>query len=166
MVNIPRGDWWCSACSGRSNVQLSFAEFKANMTANTREIFRFVGLPFNSPDEFFKIHSDAISLFSVNSQAAIKQHAISRQVGTKHIVFDVMNVKFIRSPEKNDWRLPTPILSEKGYVSIFSSSLRTMISFLKGNPAQLLSTANVPPDIINIEYGCCDEVLRHGIKLK
>lgn len=129
MVNIPRGDWWCSACSGRSNVQLSYEEFKANMSTNTREIFRYVGLPFNSPDEFFKIHTDAISLFTVDSQAAIKQHAISRQVGTKHVVFDVMNVKFIRSPEKNDWRLPTPILSEKGYVSIFSSFSRPMISF-------------------------------------
>jgi hypothetical protein len=121
MVNIPRGDWWCSACSGRSNVQLTYAEFKSNMSRNTHEMFRFLGLPFNSPAEFFRIHSEAINLFSLNSQAAIKQHAVSRQVTSKQVVFDVMNVKFIRSPEKNDWRLPTPMLSEEDYVSRFSS---------------------------------------------
>lgn len=117
MVNIPRGDWLCSECSGRSSAQLSYTEFKADMSRNIQEIFRFLGLPFNSPAELFKIHSEAISLFSLNSQAAIKQHAISRQVTSKHVVFDVGNVKFIRSPEKNDWRLPTPMLSEEDYVS-------------------------------------------------
>ena len=98
-------------------MQLSYTEFKADMSKNTQEIFRFLGLPFNSPAAFFKIHSEAISLFSLDSQAAIKQHAISHQVTSKHVVFDVSNVKFIRSPEKNDWRLPTPMLSAKDYVS-------------------------------------------------
>ena len=48
----------------------------------------------------------------------MKQKAISLQVAANNVVFDVGNVKFIRAPEKNDWRLPAPLLSKKEYVSL------------------------------------------------
>ncbi|KAL3799873.1 hypothetical protein ACHAW5_004385 [Stephanodiscus triporus] len=148
MVNIPRGDWWCSACSGRSNVQLSYAEFKSNMSSDTHESFRFLGLPFSSPAEFFRIHSDAINLFSLNSQAAIKQHAVSRQVTSKQVVFDVMNVKFIRSPEKNDWRLPTPMLSEEDYRSSILSMVAAMkFCGMESNLMELAYTGDVKEEM-------------------
>ena len=120
MVNIPRGDWWCSVCSGRTNDQISYEEFKTNLSScNTRDILRFLCLPFDNPVEFFSRHSEAMALFTLNSDTAVKQHAISHDVLTKSVVFGVDNIMFIRKPEKNDWRLPTPLLSEEVYVSSF-----------------------------------------------
>jgi len=120
MVNIPRGDWWCSVCSGRTNDQISYEEFKTNLSScNTHDILRFLCLPFDNPVEFFSRHSEAMALFTLNSDTAVKQHAISHDVLTKSVVFGVDNIMFIRKPEKNDWRLPTPLLSEEVYVSSF-----------------------------------------------
>jgi hypothetical protein len=60
-----------------------------------------------------------MALFTLNSDTAVKQHAISHDVLTKSVVFGVDNIMFIRKPEKNDWRLPTPLLSEEVYVSFW-----------------------------------------------
>ena len=119
MVNIPRGDWWCSVCSGRTNDQISYEEFKTNLSSCNHDIFRFLCLPFDNPVEFFSRHSEAMALFTLNSDTAVKQHAISHDVLTKSVVFGVDNIMFIRKPEKNDWRLPTPLLSEEVYVSFW-----------------------------------------------
>ena len=117
MVNIPKGEWLCSACSGRSNEQVSFKEYAKEMLGNDQEILKFLGLPFKKPRDFFRNHSNAIELFSLNSQAAVKQYAVNNKVQAKNICFDVDGVKFLRAPVKNDWILPTPMLTEKEYVS-------------------------------------------------
>ena len=118
MANIPKGEWLCSACSGRSNVQLSFREYSDNMSCEHEDMICYLGLPYkNRPDEFFRIQCEAVSLFSLDSQAAVKQRAIRQQVQAKNVVFDVGNIKFIRSPQKNDWRLPKPLLTKESYVS-------------------------------------------------
>lgn len=117
MVNIPKDDWICSACSGRSNVQLSFQDYLKNMSCGYEEMMKYLNLPYSNPGEFFETHSVAMSLFASGSQAAVKQHAVKQQVQTKHVVFDVGRVKFVRAPEKNDWALPTPLLSEDVHVS-------------------------------------------------
>jgi hypothetical protein len=127
MVNIPRGDWWCSVCSGRTNDQVSYEEFKTNLSSSTtHDILHFLGLPFDNPVEFFNRHSEAMGLFTLNSDAVVKQHAISHDVLTKSVVFGVDNIMFIRKPEKNDWRLPTPLLSEEAYVSLLASTLSNL----------------------------------------
>lgn len=118
MVNIPKGNWLCSGCSGRSNEQMSFEDYSEKMSNKHQDILQYLNLAYNHPTEFFRTHSEAISLFSFYSQAAVKQQAISQGVVAKNVVFDVGNIKFIRAPEKNDWRLPTPLLSEQDYVSV------------------------------------------------
>lgn len=117
MVNIPKGDWLCHNCAP-ANSQVPFDQYCKNMSGNNKEIFGFLGLPYKNPNEFFRSHSDAIQLSSLDSQGAVKQKAISLQVAANNVVFDVGNVKFIRAPEKNDWRLPAPLLSKKEYVSL------------------------------------------------
>jgi len=126
MVNIPKDDWLCSGCCGRSNAQISFEEYSENMCNQHCDIFKYLGLPYKNPGEFFSIHSEAIRLFSLDSQNAVKQRAISQQVRAKNIVFDVGNLKFIRAPEKNDWLLPTPLLSEDVYTSSILSMVAAM----------------------------------------
>jgi len=128
MANIPKGEWLCSACSGRSNVQLSFREYSDNMSCEHEDMICYLGLPYkNRPDEFFRIQCEAVSLFSLDSQAAVKQRAIRQQVQAKNVVFDVGNIKFIRSPQKNDWRLPKPLLTKESY----SSSILSMVAAMK-----------------------------------
>ncbi|KAL7539330.1 hypothetical protein ACHAXR_010595, partial [Thalassiosira sp. AJA248-18] len=127
MVNIPKGDWLCSACSGRSSARISFDEYSENICHQHEDIFNYLGLSYKTPAEFFSIHSEAIQLFSLDSQHAVKQRAISQQVLAKKVVFDVGDVKFVRSPVKHDWRLPTPLLSEEEY----ASSILSMVSAMK-----------------------------------
>ena len=77
----------------------------------------FLGLPFQNASRFFQKYSDAIGLFKENSKNAIKQRAISLQISSKEVTFEVGNIKFIRSPESSDWRLPVPLLTIKEWVS-------------------------------------------------
>ena len=121
MVNIPKGEWFCSACAlhrpGSSNAQISFEKYSANMCNQHGEIFKYLGLPYKNAGDFFSIHSEAISLI-LDPKSAVKQRALRQQVQCKHTVFDVGKVKFVRKLEKNDWRLPTPLLSEEAYVRL------------------------------------------------
>lgn len=127
MVNIPKGDWLCSACSGRSTEQITFQEFCDDMSDKHKEILAFLGLKHEHPGQFFRSHSEAIGLFSLGSLGAIKQRAVRQQVRANEIVFDVGGIKFQRSPERHDWRLPTPLLTEDAY----SSSLLSMVAAMK-----------------------------------
>ena len=164
MVNIPNGEWLCSACSGRSNVQLSFREYSEKMSIKYQDILIYLGLPFkNRPDEFFKVHSEAVSLFSLNTQAAVKQRAISQQIGAKNVVFDVGNIKFIRSPEKNDWRLPSPLLSKECYVSWVIQYYQCIICPWDSLTCPCFIPIQLLPVILSIEHGCSNELLWNGI---
>ena len=121
MVNIPKGEWFCSACTrqrpGSSDAQISFEKYSANMRNKHGEIFKYLGLPYKNASDFFSVHSEAISLF-LDPKNGAKQRALSKQVHSRHTVFDVGKIKFIRKPEKNDWRLPIPLLSGEAYVSL------------------------------------------------
>jgi len=114
MVNIPKGDWLCSACSGRSNPRVSFDEF--SLSFHDLEVFEFLGLPYSTPREFFTTHADAIMISSLISPTAVKQHATSQRVPANDAVFG-NDIKFNRNIEKHDWCLPMPMTSEKDYVS-------------------------------------------------
>ncbi len=121
MVNIPKEDWFCSACSSKSSTRLSFEEFRASIT--DQEVFRFLGLPYKTARKFFRIHPDAINVSALNSPSAVKQYAKRKLVPAVDVVFGVQNIKFNRSVEKNDWCLPLPLTCEQDYVSsIFFSS--------------------------------------------
>lgn len=120
MVNIPKGDWFCNECSSRFNARVSFDKFSVSIT-NT-EVFRYLGLPYKTPREFFRIHSNAINISSLNSPTAVKQYAKDNLVPAKDAVFVVQNIKFNRNVEKNDWCLPMPMADEQNYVSRISFS--------------------------------------------
>ena len=124
MVNIPKGDWLCSACSGSSN-SVPFEEYKKGISQ--REMMSFLGLPFHKATRFFNLHSEAIDLFKENSKNAIKQKAISLQIASKQVTFEVGTIKFIRAPENADWRLPVPMLNNKEW----TTSLSTMVAAMK-----------------------------------
>ncbi len=119
MVNIPKGDWLCSACSGRSKPRVSFDEF--SLFINEKEVFQFLGLPYSTAREFFTTHADAIMISSLISPTAVKQHATSQRVPANDAVFG-NDIKFNRNIEKNDWCLPMPLTSEEDYVSRVSYS--------------------------------------------
>jgi hypothetical protein len=157
MVNIPQEDWFCSACSSKSSARLSFEDFTASIS--DQEVFRFLGLPYKTARGFFRIHADAINVSALNSPSAVKQYAKRKLVPALDVVFDVQNIKFNRSVEKNDWCLPMPLTCEQDYVSLISFSPRALIgkSWLKNNsisPDRLFF-----PDAIIIEHGCSYEVL-------
>jgi len=128
MVNIPNDEWICAACCGRSNSQISFEEYSDNLRGKHYDILKYLGIhkKYKNPGEFLTANAEGIGLFSLHSQNAVKQRAISQQVQAKHVVFDVGNLKFIRAPEKNDWRLPTPLLSEEVYTSSILSMAAAM----------------------------------------
>ena len=133
MTNIPKGNWYCAACAGPDS-QIPFKEYSDNMLGKHKEIYEFLNLPFKSPSEFFTTHHEAMELFKGGSQGAVKQNAISQQIPANQAVFDVGNIKFIRSPEKNDWRLPWPLVSEDEYVSFDYTVLIVQIEKLTWNP--------------------------------
>ena len=116
MVNIPKEDWFCSACSNGSNARLSFDDFTASIT--DQEVFRFLGLPYKTAREFFRIHSDAINVSALNSPSAVKQYAKRKLLPAIDVVFGVQNIKFNRNVEKNNWCLPMPLTCEQDYVSL------------------------------------------------
>ncbi len=124
MVNIPKGDWLCSACSGSSN-SVTFEEYKKSI--NQQEMIRFLGLPFHEATRFFNIYSEAIDLFKENSKNAIKRRALSLQIPAKQATFEVGVIKFIRAPENSDWRLPVPLLTIKEW----TTSLSTIVAAMK-----------------------------------
>jgi len=130
MVNIPKDEWFCSACAlerpGRSNAQITFEEYTTKMRNQHRNIMKYLGLPYKNASEFFSTHSEAMSIF-LGSKNAAKQRAIRQQFQNKHVVFDVGDIKFLRKPKKNDWRLPTPLLSEE----VYTSSILSMVSAMQ-----------------------------------
>lgn len=130
MVIIPKGDWFCSTCAvGRSSKsRLSFDEFSATITDHA--MFRFLGLPYKTSNEYFTTHSDAIFLSLKNSPAAVKQYANSKGVPAKDVVVDVQNIYFNRNVDKHDWCLPMPLTNEHDYVSCnpFSHIIRSLSS--------------------------------------
>jgi hypothetical protein len=115
MVIIPKGDWFCSTCASRSKSRLSFDEFSASIT--DQEMFRFLGLPYKTADEFFTTHSNAIFLSSLNSLATVKDYAKSKGIPAKHPVIGLQNINFNQNVDEYDWRLPMPLTDEKIYVS-------------------------------------------------
>ena len=124
MVNIPKGDWFCPACSGSSN-NVPFEEYKSRL--KQRQVMRFLGLPFSKANKFFDRHEEAINLFKENSKNAIKQKAQSLQISYEQVAFDVGGVQFIRANESYDWRLPVPLLIEKEW----KRSLTTLVAAMK-----------------------------------
>eukprot|EP00584_Thalassiosira_punctigera_P006741 CAMPEP_0172541594 /NCGR_PEP_ID=MMETSP1067-20121228/12375_1 /TAXON_ID=265564 ORGANISM="Thalassiosira punctigera, Strain Tpunct2005C2" /NCGR_SAMPLE_ID=MMETSP1067 /ASSEMBLY_ACC=CAM_ASM_000444 /LENGTH=1391 /DNA_ID=CAMNT_0013327663 /DNA_START=90 /DNA_END=4262 /DNA_ORIENTATION=- len=124
MVNIPSDDWICSACCGRSDKRISFEDFSEKLRGKHHDILKYLGLhkKYKTPSEFLTTNSEAIGLFSLSA----KKRAISQQVQARHVVYDVGNIKFLRAPEKNDWILPTPLLSEEDYTSSILSMAAAM----------------------------------------
>ena len=147
MVNIPKEDWLCSACSGGSN-NVSFDEYLKGTTQ--RDVLSFLGLPFHSVARFFKVHSDAINLFKEKSKNAVKQRAISLQIPSKQVTFEVGDIKFIRALESSDWKLPVPLLNMKDWVSCYKvhAFLPILFSALlhpSFSPSNLCRQLHYPP---------------------
>eukprot|EP00985_Skeletonema_marinoi_P021628 scaffold13373_cov109-Skeletonema_marinoi.AAC.3 len=124
MVNIPRGDWLCSACSGSSN-SVPFEVYKNGI--NQQDVMSFLGLPYQKATRFFNEHAEAIDLFKEKSKTATKQRALSLQITSKYVTFEVGSIKFIRAPENSDWRLPVPLLTKKEW----ATSLSTIVAAMK-----------------------------------
>jgi [histone H3]-lysine27 N-methyltransferase len=124
MVNIPRGDWLCSACSGSSN-SVPFEVYKNGI--NQQDVMSFLGLPYQKATRFFNEHAEAIDLFKEKSKTATKQRALSLQITSKYVTFEVGSIKFIRALENSDWRLPVPLLTKKEW----ATSLSTIVAAMK-----------------------------------
>ena len=112
-----------SACSGRSSERITFEDYSNNMRDNQQDLFKYLGTPNKTSADFFSAHSEAISLFSLESQHAVKQRAVTEGIPAKSVVFAIGGLKFIRAPVKHDWRLPSPLLSEEEYVSFLPKYL-------------------------------------------
>jgi hypothetical protein len=111
MVNIPKRDWVCAACSGRSN-SLSFIEYSKNIADQPQSVLEFLKLPYATYNDFIKTNSEALTLFA----GQISFNANKHKMVSKNL-FTTGSILFVRSPDKNDWRLPCPCLTEKDYVS-------------------------------------------------
>jgi len=127
MVNIPKSDWVCAECSGGAK-SLSFSEYCKSVVGQQQTALEFLNLPYKTYKDFIEENAEALSLFSPSSFNAIRQKAINQQ--PKKTLFSVGSILFVRSPERNDWRLPTPMLTEEEYVSQHSSVVVVLSSYL------------------------------------
>lgn len=121
MVNIPKDSWYCSACSGHSNTK-TFDEYSSN--TQEQDVIDFLGLSYAKLGDFMETNSDALSLFTPSSSNPVRQRAISQQ--PKKVLFRVGNIWFLRAREKNDWRLPVPLLDEDEYAQSVGSFVSAM----------------------------------------
>jgi len=120
MVNIPRGDWVCRSCSGKSN-SISFVDYSKSINGKQQDVLQFLNLPYNSYKEFVEENAEAISFSHSSSSYNANVHtAVDRNL------FSIGSILFVRSPDRHDFRLPSLPASEEEYASIIESHVAAM----------------------------------------
>lgn len=120
VVNIPRGDWSCPACSNGENIFKSFEDFAEEFRLNPTETSSFLNLQLDSTDKFYAAHEEAFSLLRSRQQWRSKfpKLRLSEKVSGIHIS---------RNKDKHLFLLPEPIQDPK----LFLRSLASIAAALK-----------------------------------
>jgi hypothetical protein len=99
---------------------VSFVDYSKTIAGQQQSVLQFLNLPFTAYSCFVNEHADAIKYARSASTFNSTQHtAIDRNL------FAIGPIIFIRSPDKNDFRLPSPAASgtEDEYVRLPSLSI-------------------------------------------
>uniref|UniRef100_A0A7S1BED1 Uncharacterized protein n=1 Tax=Corethron hystrix TaxID=216773 RepID=A0A7S1BED1_9STRA len=119
IVNIPNGDWLCPRCSGDQGV----VHFAGMMEKVKKEgcATKFLRLPFEHPTQFHARHERSMALF-VDTYQKTKKHKSRPTVQVEGLHFDC-------STNKQDWRLPMPLLAK--HRDLYIESLTSFVAAMK-----------------------------------